>query len=134
MTGASRDPASAPATDADICGVERSRIAALTAPDMAELRRLHATDYQLITPSGRTFTRERYLEEIEGGRLRYLRWDAGPMSVRARGEMAVVRYRVTLELDAGNGSGTPFDCWHTDIYERNDGRWQAVWSQATAIK
>jgi hypothetical protein len=24
-------------------------------------------------------------------------------------------------------------CWHTDYYERLDGSWQAMWSQATAI-
>ena len=23
--------------------------------------------------------------------------------------------------------------WHTDVYEIRDGRWQAVWSQATQI-
>jgi hypothetical protein len=48
--------------------------------------------------------------------------------------MAVTRYKATLEIDAGNGHGTPFECWHTDFYELTEGGWQAVWSQATAIK
>ena len=56
------------------------------------------------------------------------------MEVRVCGQMALVRYRATLELDAGNGSGTPFECWHTDSYEPACELWQAVWSQATAIK
>jgi hypothetical protein len=38
------------------------------------------------------------------------------------------------ELDAGDGHGAPFECWHTDSYELSEGAWQAVWSQATAIK
>lgn len=114
--------------------VERSRIQALVAGHMELLWQLHAADYQLITPSGRTFTRDRYLGDIEAGRLRYLRWDAGPMDVRVCGPMALVRYRATLELDAGNGRGTPFECWHTDSYEPAGELWQAVWSQATAIK
>ena len=24
--------------------------------------------------------------------------------------------------------------WHTDLYEKNNGRWQVVWSQATTIR
>lgn len=117
-----------------IPSIERSRIQALVAGHMALPWQIHAPDYQLITPSGRTFTRDRYLGDIEAGRLRYLRWDAGPMDVRVCGQMALVRYRATLELDAGNGRGTPFQCWHTDSYEPVGDLWQAVWSQATAIE
>jgi len=121
-------------TDEDIRAIERSRTHALVTAHMELLWQLHAPDYQLVTPSGRTFTRERYLSDIESGRLRYVRWDAGPMDVRVCEQMALVRYQATLELDSGNGHGTPFECWHTDSYELRSGLWQAVWSQATAIK
>jgi hypothetical protein len=33
-------------------------------------------------------------------------------------------------LEPGNQS---LHAWHTDVYERRDGRWQVVWSQATTI-
>jgi hypothetical protein len=133
-------------TSEDICQalrqLEARRIQAILARDMPLLWQLHAPDYQLITPSGRTFSRERYLGNIESKTLRYLRWEAGDMAVRTSAQMAIVRYQVTLELDSengidkgtGKGSGTPFLCWHTDSYELRDGAWQAVWSQATAIK
>lgn len=114
--------------------VERSRIRALLAADMAALWQLHAPDYQLIAPNGRSYSREHYLRDIESGTLRYLKWDAGVMDVRVGAQMALVRYRATLELDAGRGHGTPFECWHTDSYELNGQLWLAVWSQATAIK
>jgi hypothetical protein len=127
--------ASSPASTADhIREVERSRIKALVTREMYVLRRLHAPEYQLITPLGRTYSRERYLREIEAGQLRYLRWEHGAMDVRASERMAMVRYRATLELDAGDGHGTPFECWHTDSYELTGGTWQVVWSQATAIR
>jgi hypothetical protein len=127
--------ASSPAPTADyICAVERSRIEALVAREMDALRRLHAPQYQLITPLGRTYSRERYLGEIEAGQLRYLRWEPGPMDVRTSERMAVVRYRATLELDSDDGRGTPFECWHTDSYELTGDAWQVVWSQATAIR
>lgn len=101
---------------------------------MELLWRLHAEEYQLVTPSGRTFGRERYLRDIEAGNLNYRRWEAGPIEVRATERMAIVRYQATLELGSADVRGTPFQCWHTDSYELKHGQWQAVWSQATAIR
>lgn len=114
--------------------LEARRIQAILTRDMPLLWQLHAPDYQLITPAGRTYTRERYLGDIESSTLRYLSWEAGGMQVRASAQMAIIRYQVKLELDSGDGTGTPFLCWHTDSYELRDGEWQAVWSQATAVK
>jgi Domain of unknown function (DUF4440) len=123
------------ATLADyIRALEAARIQALLTRDMELLWQLHAPDYQLITPTGRSYTRDRYLSEIEAEALRYLRWEPGSMNVRTSRQMAIVRYRATLELDGGDGHGTPFHCWHTDSYELKDESWQAVWSQATTIR
>ena len=113
--------------------LERSRIRALVECDMALLWRLHAEEYQLITPSGRSFTRERYLREIESGNLQYCRWEPGRIEVRAAERMAIVRYQATLELGSAAGHGRPIQCWHTDSYELKQESWQVVWSQATAI-
>ena len=114
----------------DIRALEQARVQSLLQRDMPTAWRLHALDYQLITPSGASWSRERYLGMVEAGTLVYLQWQAGAMQVRLRGTMAVVRYPATLQLDAG----TAFKCWHTDGYEQTDGQWQAVWSQATAIR
>ena len=114
--------------------LERSRIRALVGRDMELLWRLHAEEYQLVTPSGRTFGRERYLREIESGDLHYWRWEPGAIEVRATEHMAIVRYQATLEPGSAGGRGNPFPCWHTDSYELKQGQWQAVWSQATAIR
>jgi hypothetical protein len=109
--------------------IERSRIQALLQRDMAVLRRLHAPEYQLITPAGRVFTRERYLAAIEAEPF-YAGWDAGEMQVRVSAQMAVLRYPARLTF----ASGKALDCWHTDHYELRSGQWQAVWSQATEIR
>jgi hypothetical protein len=114
--------------------LERSRIRALVGRDMELLWRLHAEEYQLITPSGRSFTRERYLRAIESGNPQYCRWEPGPIEVRVTERMAIVRYPATLELGSAVGHGSPFRCWHTDSYELRQEHWQAVWSQATAIR
>lgn len=113
--------------------IERARVRALVERDMALAWQLHAPQYQLVTPGGRPFTREQYLGKIDSGVLRYLSWEPGEIAVRHTERMAIVRYQAMLALDAGDGTGTPFPCWHLDSYELIDGRWQAVWSQATKI-
>jgi len=114
--------------------LELSRIQALVKPDMERLWQLHSAEYQLITPSGRCFSREQYLALIDSGQLKYLRWEPGLMEARTSEKMAIVRYQVTLQLGSPEGTGTPLHCWHTDSYELIAGVWQAVWSQATRIK
>jgi Domain of unknown function (DUF4440) len=109
--------------------IERSRIQALVQRDMAVLQRLHAPEYQLITPAGRTFTRERYLAAIEAEPF-YAGWDAGVIDVRVSAPMAVLRYRALISFP----SSKTVDCWHTDHYELRDAQWQVVWSQATEIR
>jgi len=122
-------PAGHPAPTADYFrALEKERTRALVAQDMEAAERLHARDYQLITPTGKTFSREDYLAAIAASPF-YARWDLGVMDVRLSPTMAVVRYQARLEFPSGNA----VTCWHTDSYEFRDGHWQAVWSQATAI-
>ena len=119
--------------------LEHTRIQALLTRDMPTLWTLHAPHYQLITPSGTTFTRQRYLGMIESGQMAYAVWQvqqvqqvqqAQPMQVRVTDHMAIVRYQALL----GFASGNRFLCWHTDSYELHAGAWWAVWSQATALR
>ena len=113
--------------------IERQRTQALVQRDMALAWALHAPDYQLISPGAASFSRERYLGMIAAGTMRYRQWTPGPIAVRCTAQMALLRYRVTLQFDNDDGPGLPFDCWHLDSYELMDGVWQAVWSQATKV-
>ena len=102
---------------------------------MSACEALHAADYQLITPGGATLTKAEYLGLIAEGALDYRRFEPeGDTAVRILGpSAAALRYRVAI--DAAFPGGHDSDrFWHTDIYERRDGRWQAVWSQATRIR
>ncbi|GLR11619.1 hypothetical protein GCM10007907_04090 [Chitinimonas prasina] len=118
---------SAPSADY-IRTLESERTQALVRRDIALAMRLHARDYQLITPGGRTYSLTEYHEDIKSGALRYEGWEIGPCEVRLSPSMAVIRYKAKLLLASG-----VIHCWHTDTYEFQDGTWQAVWSQATAI-
>jgi len=114
-----------------IRAIEYQRLRALMEADMEVARQLHADDFQLINPSGESLSKEQYLGAVASGEIDYLVWEPEAIEVRLSGEMALIRYSSRLELVAG-GQGIPLrHYWHTDSYERREGHWQAVWSQAT---
>lgn len=110
----------------DFRALERRRTQALVDRDLPLIERLHAPDYQLITPDGRVFSRARYLAAIADAPF-YAGWAHGEMQVRLSPGMALLRYPATISFP----SGKVVRCWHTDSYERIGGDWLAVWSQAT---
>ena len=113
---------------------ERSRLRALVAADTEAARALHAADFQLITPIGSMLSREQYLGAIASGHMRYVSWEPEAISVRLYGAAAVLRYQAQLEIVFAGHAVPRARYWHMDSYEWRDGRWQAVWSQATAIR
>ncbi len=113
---------------------ERSRLRALVAADTEAARALHAADFQLITPIGSMLSREQYLGAIASGHMRYVSWEPEAISVRLYGTAAVLRYSAQLEIVFGGHTVPRARYWHMDSYEWRAGRWQAVWSQATAIR
>ena len=121
--------AGSPALAEQLFALERRRTQALVARDIATARALHAAHYQLITPAGRAYDREAYLDAVASGALAYAGWDCGPMQARLGAGMALLRYRARIRFE----SGRSVECWHTDSYERHGDDWLAAWSQATAV-
>ncbi len=114
--------------------VEHQRLDALVQADMPEARRLHADDFQLINPAGLALSDEDYLGFIASGLVDYLVFEPeSPIEVRVYGQSGVIRYQSHIEVVVF-GELQSLDAWHTDLYERRHGQWQAVWSQATAIQ
>jgi uncharacterized protein DUF4440 len=113
---------------------EHRRLAALVAKDGALARSLHAPDYELITPGGGRLSGEEYLGGVLTGELDYRVFEPdGEIRVRLHGSVAVLRYIAVIEIQLAGGTDAG-RFWHTDVYELRDGRWLAVWSQATRIK
>ena len=114
--------------------VERRRLLSLVEADLGVADALHADLYQLITPGGSTESKEEYLGGIASGRLAYRVFEASShVAVRVAGDVGILRYQARIEINvAGDLDHGLF--WHTDYYERSQGQWQAVWSQATRIK
>jgi phage baseplate assembly protein W len=114
--------------------IERRRLAALVEANIEVARSLHAEDYELITPGGGSLSREDYLGGVGSGDLHYLVFEpASEIRVRRNGPVAILRYQARIEMEMADRVDRD-RFWHTDVYELRDGRWEAVWSQATRIK
>jgi hypothetical protein len=127
----------APATssDADLLReTERARLRALVSADIAQARQFHAPDFQLITPIGVALSRDEYLGAVASGQINYLTWEPGDIAVRLYDSGAAIRYRAQLEVTFSGHKVPLSDYWHTDLYERRDGQWMIVWSQATSVR
>ncbi|QYX75175.1 nuclear transport factor 2 family protein [Streptomyces akebiae] len=114
--------------------VERARLRALVAGDVAAGADLHAPDFQLVTPVGAVLSKGEYLTAIATGHIDYVVWEPGSIDVRVYGNAAVIRYQATLEVLFAGHAVPRATYWHTDSYENIDGHWRAVWSQATEIR
>ena len=118
----------------ELRAIEKERLRSLVEGDVETAVRLHASDFQLINPAGVALSRDEYLGAIASGELDYLVWEPGTIKIRRYGEAAVVRYEAEAQAVAG-GQTTPLRrFWHTDVYEKRNGSWQVVWSQATLIQ
>jgi len=115
--------------------LERERLQALRECDLVALERLHADDYELITPGGRTLSRQVYVGLMTSGDFTYETFEpASPVRVRVYGSAAVIRYQARILVRDATGAPDSGLFWHTDIWELRGNGWQAAWSQATRIR
>ena len=117
----------------DFRSLERARLESLVGRDMELAQALHSPDFHLVTPGGKTRSRESYLTAVRTGAITYLKWQAAEIMVRQFGDVALLRYQAELEMPSQAGGTSSFVCWHTDSYELQNGLWQVVFSQATRI-
>ena len=128
-----RDPS---ATEADLIrSIERKRLKAMVDADMEVAMPLHSDDFQLINPGGGALSKEEYLGLLTSGDVDYLVWEPiSEIEVRLYGPTTgVIRYQSQTDIVVF-GEKSSIQNWHTDLYEKRDGHWQVVWSQATTIQ
>lgn len=113
---------------------ERKRLQSLVEANMEVANQLHADDFQLINPLGGSGSKEQYLGSVASGMFSYLVWEPGEIAVRLHGELAILRYQAQMEIAFNQEKLPPMRLWHMDAYEKRDGRWQVIWSQATRIQ
>ena len=83
--------------------IEKTRLKSLVDAEMEVAETLHAEGFQLVNPSGRTFTKEQYLSGIKSGNLDYKVFEPeSEIQVRIDAKSAVLRYKSTIEITVGN--------------------------------
>ena len=118
---------------AELVQIEQLRLRALVEADVAVAGTIHADDFQLITPSGDRLSKEQYLGDVAAGVIDYRVWEPLDIEVRVVGDAGCLRYHSNLEIIVAGRHIDLSRYWHTDYYERRDGRWQVIWSHATEI-
>jgi hypothetical protein len=123
------------ADDADeLRTIERQRLAAFVAKDVAALEHVHANDFQLINPAGQLLYKPDYLNGVAQGFIEYRAWEPeSEIEAHVYAEVAVLHYRSRLEIAVQGEVQPPQHLWQTEVYEKRGDAWQAVWSQATRI-
>lgn len=118
-----------------IRALERARLRSLVDVDLATAERLHADDYELVTPGAARYSKEAYLAAIASGEIDYHVFEpASEIAVLLLGDAAAaVRYVASIDIDFGTGTDV-IRALHTDLWALRDGRWQAVWSHATGMR
>ena len=80
--------------------IERKRLAALFKADMPTAERIHADDFQLITPLGAVFSKGEYLEAVATGVIKYVAVELeSAVDARVYRDVVLIRYRAAFEVD-----------------------------------
>lgn len=112
--------------------LEIQRLEALVEANVDVASKLHADDFQLVTPFGEYVSKKRYLGNISDGSLDYIVWRPLDIAVRLYGDVAAIRYQdaeFVVEIDGmPHLSGLLV---HTNIYEKRGDNWVIVWSHAS---
>lgn len=124
--------ASASAADDDrkaVAALDTAYQAAVKKNDAATMDKILADDFVLVTGSGKTYTRDDFLNEARGGKTKYEQNDESVQTVRVWGDTAVVTAKL---WEKGTQDGKPFEhiFWFSDTYVRTPTGWRYIFGQS----
>ena len=118
----------------EILGVERKRIAAMVAEDIATLATTLGDELTYTHSGGRFDTKQSFLDLIAtpGSHYRDVQYSDEEV-IDLDGNSVVVRGIARIMLRRDTGEEPDYRVLFVDVYTRRDGRWQMVAWQATRI-
>jgi ketosteroid isomerase-like protein len=124
------DNLSAGSDAATIARLDTEYQAAVKKNDAATMDRLLADDFELVTGSGKTYTKADLLQEARSGRFIYERQEDTAQKVRIWDDSAVITAKLWAK---GTENGKPFDytVWFTDTYVRTAAGWRYAFAQSS---
>jgi uncharacterized protein (TIGR02246 family) len=126
-------PAKAPSTAESVKQLERDWIAAEKAGDADKLSQILADDWVALGPDGSTVTKAAFIADYKSGKSKVESFEIGPMTVKVMGSIAVVQGSDTEKSKTEGKDSSGKYVW-MDVFEKRDGKWQAVRSQNAMVK
>ena len=126
--------ATKPASDADaVKQLERDWVDAQKAGDVDKLGQILADDWMGLGFDGAKSTKKQLLNDVKSGASKLEMFNMGPMDVKVIGTIAIVQGSDT-EKSSAKGKDTSGKWVWMDVFEKHDGKWQAVRSQSAMVK
>jgi ketosteroid isomerase-like protein len=115
---------------ADLAAAAQAYDAAQVKSDKAALERLLADDYRLANSSGRIQDKQAFIADQTAPGYRLDPFTVEEPYERVMGEVALLGGAATL---TGADGGKPYSVRlrFLDVWQRRDGRWQVIFTQAT---
>jgi ketosteroid isomerase-like protein len=115
-----------------VIDLDRKRMQAMAAQDVATLEALIADDLVYTHSSARLDTKRSLIDNMTSGKTVYT--DCVPSDVKAQdlGDTVVLTGVAQIKVTVG-GTPNAFGVRFTDVYARRNGRWQMVTWQSTRL-
>lgn len=102
---------------------------ALISANVAELSRIYADDYVQYDESGKAFTKQKVIDNLNSGTVRYVSMISAGRRIRVlRDDVAIVHGSEDDEVEQG-GRRFRVRYVYMDVVVKRGGRWQIVGSQ-----
>jgi ketosteroid isomerase-like protein len=119
-------------TQQTLIKIEHEWVDALAKKDADKLDHILASDWSMVTPTGKIVSKSEALNDLKSGTEHYDSVTMGDMNVRIYGNTAVVRGS-SEEKSQYNGQDTSGHYVFNDVFVKRDGNWKAVSTQLTRV-
>ena len=113
-----------------IVELERERLKAMIDADSEALNSILSDDLTYIHTTTREDSKKSLIDSLASGGLSYKSMDTEGVKVRIYGDAAVVTGSAEIKVSSG-GRLLEFSILFTDVYAKQEGRWQMVAWQST---
>jgi ketosteroid isomerase-like protein len=112
---------------------ERDWTAGEKAGDAEKIAHLLADDWAGLGFDGKKVNKQQYLADFKSGAQKFESIEMGPMDVRVFGDIGVVQGSDT-EKSSYKGKNSSGKYVWMDVFQKKDGKWQAVRSEVTKVQ
>ena len=116
----------------ELLRIEKDFAEAIVANDAESISRFLADEWIIIDPDGGIIDKTRFLDVIKSGALTHELMESDSARIRIYRNTAIV---IALATTKGKFSGQSFATYEraTDVFVKQGGRWQCVFSQLTKV-